>query len=68
MTLMYYKKRYEIITQGKFPANRKKLMVASLVSDMESTFNIPMQRDPKWEQENEEVIALYRQISASKNL
>lgn len=68
MMLKYYTKRYEVIRQGMYPANRKKLMLANLVSEMEKTFNMPMQRSPEWEQENEEVIALYRQISASKNL
>ncbi len=68
MTLTYYKKRYEIIRQGTFPANRKKLMLASLINDMESAFNIPLYSNPEWEKENEEIIALYRQVSNSKNL
>ncbi|EIM05415.1 hypothetical protein A1A1_16288 [Planococcus antarcticus DSM 14505] len=66
--LKYYFKRYEVITQGEYPANRKKIMVANLLSEMETTFDIPLQISFQWEQENEEVIALYRQVSADKNL
>lgn len=68
MMLQYFTKRFEVITRGTYPANRKKLMLANLSSEMETAFNMPMQRNPEWEQENEEVIALYRKISASRNL
>lgn len=68
MMLKYYFKRYEVITQGEYPANRKKIMVANLLSEMETTFDIPLQISSEWEQENEEVVALYRQVSADKNL
>lgn len=68
MMLKYYFKRYEVITQGEYPANRKKIMVANLLSEMETTFDIPLQISSQWEQENEEVVALYRQVSADKNL
>ncbi|TWT26468.1 hypothetical protein FQV30_09720 [Planomicrobium sp. CPCC 101110] len=66
--LQYYTKRFEVIIRGKYPANRKKLMIANLMSEMETAFNMPMQSNPEWEQENEEIIALYRRISASRNL
>lgn len=67
MMLKYYSKRYDVIMQGNYPANRKKLMLANLVSEMETTYNMPMQSNPEWEHENKEVSSLYRQISASKN-
>lgn len=66
--LKYYSKRYEIIIRGKYPANRKKIMATNLLSEMEMTFDIPMQISSKWQQDNEEVAALYRQVSADKNL
>lgn len=66
--LKYYYKRYEVITQGNYPANRKKVMIINLLSEMETTFDIPLQISPKWVQENEEVFALYHQVSADKNL
>ena len=68
MTLKHYSKRYEIILQGTFPKDRKDSMLASLMSEMEVAFNIPMQQDLAWELENEEVIKLYRQVSRSRNL
>lgn len=68
MMLKYYKKRYEVIMQGNFPANRKKIMLANLALDMEAAFNMPMQSDPGWEHENKEVFALYHQVSVSRNL
>lgn len=68
MMLKYFKKRYEVIMQGKYPANRKKIMLANLAHEMETAFNIPMQSNPGWEQENKEVFALYRQISVGRNL
>lgn len=43
-------------------------MLATLVSDMEAAYAIPMQRDLTWEKENEEVFSLYRQVSADKEL
>ncbi|ALS78759.1 hypothetical protein ACQKDD_13320 [Planococcus kocurii] len=68
MMLKYYTKRYEVIKQGAYPTNRKKRMLATLVSDMEAAYAIPMQRDLTWEKENEEVFSLYRQVSADKEL
>lgn len=68
MTLKHYQKRYEVIMQGTFPKNRKDLMFASLMTEMESTFNIPMQKNPEWEKQNVEIISLYRQVSNSRTL
>lgn len=66
--LNYYSKRYEVISQGNYPANRKKIMLTTLMNEMESHFNIPMHSNATWEQENKEVSALYRQVAADKKL
>lgn len=45
----------------------EKVMLATLLNDMKTTYAIPMQRDSVWEQENENVFTLYRQISARRD-
>ncbi|PSL40229.1 hypothetical protein B0H99_106249 [Planomicrobium soli] len=68
MMLKYYTKRYEVITQGTYPANRKKLMLANLMSEMEASYDMPMHRNPDWDMQNAEISELYRKISDSKKL
>ncbi|MGI2327250.1 hypothetical protein [Planococcus sp. YIM B11945] len=68
MTLKHYSKRYDVIMNGNLPSRRKELMLAGLKADMESNLNIPMFSNPEWEQENSEVMALYRKVTANKNI
>lgn len=66
--LNYYTKRYEVIVQGNYPENRKKIMLINLMNEMEETFDMPIQSDPEWARQNVDIHALYQQVSASKNL
>ncbi|ANU13033.1 hypothetical protein [Planococcus halocryophilus] len=68
MMLKYYTKRYEVIMQGTYPENRKKIMLATLANDIEKAYAIPMQRNPAWEQNNEEIFSLYSQVAARKDM
>lgn len=66
MTLKHYSKRYDVIVQGNLPARRKDLMLAGLKADMEANLDIPMFMNSEWEQENSEVLELYRKVSDSQ--
>ncbi|EMF47826.1 hypothetical protein B481_0360 [Planococcus halocryophilus Or1] len=54
--------------QGTYPENRKKIMLATLANDIEKAYAIPMQRNPAWEQNNEEIFSLYSQVAARKDM
>lgn len=66
MIVKYYTKRYEIIKQGKYPANRKKQMLANLVNEMELAMKMPLEHNTESEIQNKAVLALYHQISTEK--
>ncbi|MFL0365620.1 hypothetical protein ACH0BF_21660 [Pseudobacillus sp. 179-B 2D1 NHS] len=68
MTLAEYNQRYETIIQGSFSDEQKDEMLASLMTEMEQEFHIPMLRNETWEAENADVIALYRKVSMSRKL
>lgn len=68
MTLNEYSQRYETIIQESFSDEQKDKMLASLMTEMEQAFNIPMLRNEAWEAENRDVIALYRKVSMSRKL
>ncbi|EGA88333.1 hypothetical protein GPDM_15774 [Planococcus donghaensis MPA1U2] len=68
MMLKYFTKRYEVIMQGTYPASRKKIMLATLAKDIEKAYAIPLQRDPAWEQNNEEIFSLYSQVATRKDM
>lgn len=49
------------------PSYIKDKKLASLMTELEVEFRIPALRNPKWERENEDVIALYTKISFSRS-
>ena len=67
MTLVEYNKRYETLMHSNLPNHEKDLMLSALMTELESAFNIPMQKTPEWEERNRKVIALYRKVSLSRS-
>jgi hypothetical protein len=68
MTLDYFNQMYEDILQLKLSISKRDGKLAQLMTLMEQTFKIPMLRNLHWEEENNEVISLYRTISYSRKL
>ncbi|MEK4031363.1 hypothetical protein MKZ02_23085 [Pseudobacillus sp. FSL P4-0506] len=68
MTLEEYNQRYETIIQGNFSDEQKDEMLASLMTEMEQAFDIPILRDEAWEAANKDVVALYRKVTMSRKL
>ncbi|MBT2572076.1 hypothetical protein [Planococcus sp. ISL-110] len=67
MTLTEYDKRYETLLHSNLSSHEKDVRLSSLMTELESAFEIPMLRTPEWEEKNRKVIALYRKISLSRN-
>ncbi|HEO2443875.1 hypothetical protein SRCM101294_00790 [Bacillus amyloliquefaciens] len=68
MTLSDYQKQYEDIIHSAFSEKTKDEKLASLMTELEKEFCIPMLKNPKWERNNKKVNALYRKISMTRTL
>lgn len=68
MTLARFNQQYEDIIHSDLSSNRKAVKLASLMTELEQVYKIPMVRSEAWEKENKAVIALYRKISLSREL
>ncbi|MEC0723107.1 hypothetical protein P8882_23165 [Bacillus haynesii] len=68
MTLSDYQKQYEDIIHSASSEKIKDEKLASLMTELEKEFCIPMLKNPKWERNNKKVIALYRKISMTRTL
>ena len=58
--------RFEEINKGKEPIRSARL--ATLMTDMEKIFNIPVFKDEDYNRRNPEVIYLYKRISKARDL
>lgn len=67
MNLAEYNQRHETLIHSDLSTYEKDLKLASLMTELESAFNIPMLRTPEWEQDHKSVIALYRKVSLSRS-
>ena len=65
-TLHGFHEQYEKIMQLDEPAKTNQL--ATLMTEMEQQYQIPMERDARWEQDYRKVIALYRKVANSRDL
>ncbi|GMA51803.1 hypothetical protein GCM10025857_31600 [Alicyclobacillus contaminans] len=59
-------RQYQCIMQSHLSTQQRDMALASLMTQMEREFHIPLLRDEQWEQRNKPVIALYRIISESR--
>lgn len=59
-------KEYETIMSSNIDTDTKDQKLAALMTKMEIDCKIPYQRNPEWEKQYPEVIALYRKISNSR--
>lgn len=68
MKVYEYETRFNaILEMSNTPADKDK-MLASLMTEMEQTFQIPMMKNKVWEEEEPEVYALYRKVADSRSL
>ncbi|WP_416149461.1 hypothetical protein ACM26V_00225 [Salipaludibacillus sp. HK11] len=67
LNLAEINRKYEVIMNSSDAKHVKVIKLASLMTDMEGFFSIPMLRNENWERENPKVIALYRKISISRS-
>jgi hypothetical protein len=67
MTIKGFESRYEEIMRD--PSLRKReIRLGELMTEMEGVFKIPALKNTPWEEENPQVIELYRKVSYSRNL
>jgi hypothetical protein len=67
MKLKMYNEQYEEILHADIPTDKRDRLFASLMTDLEKAFDIPMNRNEEWESKNRSVIALYRKVSISRS-
>ncbi|MCJ8223672.1 hypothetical protein [Bacillus paralicheniformis] len=67
MQLKKFYSRYEGIMQDT-DIKKRDIQLSQLMTELERVFNIPILRNPVWEEKNKPVIALYRKISMSREL
>ncbi|MHC8523995.1 hypothetical protein ACPJHQ_26095 [Rossellomorea sp. H39__3] len=66
MDLRQVNSEYEGIIHSSRDNETKDKMLSNLMTALEWEYNIPMIRNPEWEEKNRKVIALYRKISQSR--
>jgi hypothetical protein len=59
-------KEYENIMGSEISSYEKDKKLASLMTEMEWEFRIPMFQDKEWKEKNNAVIAMYRKLSMSR--
>ena len=64
MNIKLFEKRFKEIDKAKEPWRTKRL--ANLMSDLERMYGIPALRNPEFEMQNPELMALYRKVSAAR--
>ncbi|WP_079524965.1 MULTISPECIES: hypothetical protein [Halobacillus] len=64
--LKAFNRRYEETITCGLSTGEKDRRFATLMTEMEQAFNIPMLKNQEWERENRAVIALYRKVSRSR--
>lgn len=69
LTLKRFNDQYEeiLFSNNDLTDDEKSIKLSSIMTQMEQTFKIPVLKNIEWEQKNEEVIALYRKISFSRD-
>lgn len=67
MNLTDIQREYETILHSNKSDHDKAVAFAELMSIMEGPpFNVPLLRNPEWEEKNKSVRAMYRKISRSR--
>lgn len=64
--LQNFRKRFEEIKKGKEPVRTKRL--ATLMTNMEECYNIPMRYSTAYAYHNPEVMKLYREVSYARDI
>jgi len=67
-SLKWFNNEYEKILYSGLSEEQKSREYASLMTEMEKVYNIPILKDLTWEKENKAVIAMYRKLSMSRKL
>ena len=67
MNLDYYKQQYKNIMRSSESKSMKAFRFARLMEEMEKEFDIPIQNNIQYNNENADVIAFYKLINNSKN-
>lgn len=67
-SLKYFNNQYEKVLHSELSDEQKSREYASLMTEMEQVYNIPILKDLEWEKENKPVIAMYRKLSKSRKL
>lgn len=62
------RREYQEIMAADLSDYKRDVKLAELMTKMERHYRIPLLRNPEWEKQNPEIIALYRQISNSRKL
>jgi hypothetical protein len=68
MSIELYEQCYENIIHSDLTDRQNDLKLAELMTDMESTFSIPMIKDESWNEGHEAVVELFNRISNSRKL
>lgn len=66
--IRFFEKAVKIDADPNMTRDRKDVLLAGLMTDMERIFEIPMFRDEQWERDNHCVISTYREISNMRKL
>jgi hypothetical protein len=64
--LVDFKNAYEGIMSSNADTDTKNQQLTALMTKMEIVCKIPFLHNPQWENQNSEIIALYRKISNSR--
>lgn len=64
--LQYFKKKYEEILNASLTKTEKDKRLSELMTEMEMVYKIPILKCPGWENNNRDIIDLYKKISLSR--
>lgn len=67
MTLIEFEQKYNKIIDWKLAEYKKDKQLSKLMTNMEGQFYIQLINDNKWNEENKDIINLYRKISDSRS-
>ncbi|MBP3037952.1 hypothetical protein J9303_00325 [Bacillaceae bacterium Marseille-Q3522] len=66
--MLAYQTRLKAILKSKLSQAQKDRRLASLMSDLETGYSIPMLRNEKFEAENPFVMMLYKTVSEARSI
>lgn len=65
--LKVFESEFEAIkANSDLTKSRKGMLLATLMTKLESEYNIPLLSDTKWNEQNKEIFTLYREISSAR--